>query len=47
MDTKKFIKKHEDAIASIAYFIFVILYGGLIFFLSSQGVEWPDVPGGL
>lgn len=47
MDMKAFIKKHEDTLAGIAYFIFLILFGGLIFFLVCQGIECPDVPGGL
>ena len=46
MEIKAFIKRHEDAIAGIAYLIFLILSSGLIFFLSCQGVEWPEVPGG-
>lgn len=44
---KAFVKKHEDAIVGIGYFVFLVLFGGLIFFLSCHGVEWPEVPGGL
>jgi len=46
MDIKTFIKKHEYAFVGIAYFIFLVLFGGLIFFLSCHGIECPDVPGG-
>lgn len=47
MDIKAFIKKYEGVLAGIVYFIFLVLFGGLIFFLGCQGVEYPDVPGGL
>lgn len=43
----RIFKLHSDIVFVIGYIIFLILWGGLIFFLSYKGVEWPEIPGGL
>lgn len=42
----RLFKRHSDIIFAIGYITFLFLWGGLIFHLSCQGMEWPEIPGG-
>ena len=43
----RIFERHRNLFFAIGYIAFLFLWGGLIFFLSCRGVEWPEISGGL